>query len=579
MTRSGLLEALRGLATLDVLRDDQRRLAAESGKKLEDQVVYVAVIGEFKRGKSSLINALVGGALLPTGVIPVTAAPTLVQYGEAARATVRYLDDREQAVSLSELADFITELGNPGNRRRVREAVVQYPAPLLRTGLVLADTPGTGSLHASNTEMTSSFMPRVDVALLVLTVDAPLSSAEANLLAAAGRTVARAAVCLNKVDLLTPQELEDAVGFVTERVAAVHANPPIPVFPISTRRSGDAAASGLESVHRFLHGIALGERGVVVHRRARRVAEDLLQVADAAVRLERAAACQPAESADAARRAFSLARSELERGATEAVDLVLAACRRTEGEVVRPRADALRSSHRGQLLASPDEEWSELSEQAASTWMATVESELSERIAAALASHGDRLQQRLEDFVRRAGEAFDVALPPPPDIRQQLRMPRVRIETAEVPGALAMGVRQARALLPGRLGTRWREAARQRQAEEDADRLAGRVSFAALKAVDRAGRDWAVQVESGWRSLSDAMAAAVTRAERAAGDAVESPSLAVATRSLSAIRSRLGETSPSGSEGRQTLAAIRTVQQEPSRPRTAPTGGTGRAVK
>ena len=64
-------------------------------------------------------------------------------------------------------------------------------------GIVLADTPGTGSVHAHNTQSTAAFLPRVDVALLVLSVTAPLSDAEAHLLTAVGETAARAAVCLS----------------------------------------------------------------------------------------------------------------------------------------------------------------------------------------------------------------------------------------------------------------------------------------------------------------------------------------------------------------------------------------------
>ena len=540
-TQSGLLNALRDLAALDLLADDQRRLAAEAARKLADEVVYVAVIGEFKRGKSSLINALLGETVLPTGVIPVTAAPTLVRFGEAARATVRLLDDTELSVPLASLPDYVTERGNPDNRRGVREAVVEHPSPLLRTGLVLADTPGTGSVHAHNTEMTAAFLPRVDVALLVLTVDAPLSSAEADLLAAAGGTVARAAVCLNKIDLLSPAEVEEAVEFVRSRVGALSAGSPVPVFSVSARLAERSSDGGLDSVRRFLSEIAVGERGAVVGGRARKVAAGLLNLADAAVRLELAAAAQPAEQARIARQAFAEARSELESDAAEAVTLLLAACRRTEAEVVEAHAAELRRGLPPELLVAPDAAWPACSSRAASRWISAVEAELSETLQASLTRHGDRLQERLERFVRRAGEAFGVALPPPPDVRQELRIPDIRIETADEPGAVAMGVRQVRGHLPGPLGRRWREGARRDRAAEDADRLAGRLHYAALQAVDRAARTWAREVEGGWRSLSESLATAVTRAEGAAADAAERGALTEASQKLETIRSALGE--------------------------------------
>lgn len=545
-SRDGLLGCLRGLAGLDILAGDQRRLAAEAAEKLAAEVVYVAVIGEFKRGKSSLINALLGDRVLPTGVTPVTAAPTLVRFGEVPRAAVRRLDGTETPIPPSDLSDYITERGNPRNRRGVREVVVELPSPLLRPGLVLADTPGTGSVYAHNTETTSAFLPRVDVALLVLSVDAPLSGAEAELLTAAGGTVARAAICLNKVDLLSPAELREATDFVRSQVAALSGRTPVPVFPVSAREAGTASENGLDAVRRFLAEVAAREREAVVGTRARRVAEGVLSVAEAALSLGLAAAAQPGERARTAREAFAEARDELERDAAEAVTLLLAACRRTQGEVVEPRAAELRRSLPGELLGNPDEQWPEISSRAATAWTSAVQTELSGRIGVALARHGDRLQERVERFVRRAGEAYGVALPAPSDVRDELTLPAIRIETADEPGAVAMGIRQVRRHLPGPLGRSWRESARRDRAAEEADRLAGRLRYAAVQAVDRAARSWVREVEVGWRSLSDSLAAAVARAERAAGDAAQAGTgLTEAEGALAAIRASLrAATSP-----------------------------------
>jgi ribosome biogenesis GTPase A len=540
-TRGGLLAALRGLAELDVLPDEQRRVAAEAAAKLAGEVVYVAVLGEFKRGKSSLINALLGDPVLPTGVTPVTAAPALVRFGETKRATVRMQEGADVPIPIDALAEYMTEQGNPGNRRGVREVLIAHPSALLSPGLVLADTPGTGSVHAHNTEMTAAFLPRVDVALLVLTVDAPLSGAEADLLTAVGGSVARAAICLNKVDLLSEAELAEAVEFVRDRVARLTDGGAVPVFPVSARRAAAGEEGGLPAVRHFLADIAEGEREAVLGARARTVAEGLLSVASSAIALERAALARPAEQARAARATFEEARRELEEDAAEAVTLLLAACRRTLPEVIEPHADRLRRELPATLLAQPDGEWREPSQRAASAWTAIVEAELSAVVEAALKRHAERLQERVVRFVRRAGEAFDVDLPPPPDVRRELRIPDIRIEYAEEPGALAMGVLQMRRHLPGALGDRWRERARQVEAAREADRLAGRLRYGAGQAVDQAARSWARDVERGWRSLSDSLAAAVARAEGAAQGGAEDAALRDMAGRLEALRSRLLE--------------------------------------
>ena len=92
-----------------------------------------------------------------------------------------------------------------------------------------------------------------------------------------------------------------------------------------------------------------------------------------------------------------------------------------------------------------------------------------------------------------------------------------RIETVDEPGAVAMGIRQLRQHLPGALGHRWRERDRKKRAGEDADRLAGRLRYASVQAVDTAARAWARDIDSGWRALSDSLGSAVIRAEQAAG--------------------------------------------------------------
>jgi hypothetical protein len=105
-----------------------------------------------------------------------------------------------------------------------------------------------------------------------------------------------------------------------------------------------------------------------------------------------------------------------------------------------------------------------------------------------------------------------------------------------------MGVRQLRQYVPGGLGHRWRERDRQKRAGEDADRLAGRLRYASVQAVDTAARAWARDIESGWRSLSDSLGSAVLRAEQAAGSNTESAHLIGMSAQLAAIREALSET-------------------------------------
>src|ERR671931_2633899 len=88
--------------------------AAEAAGRLQALDLEVAVVGEFKRGKSSLINALLGREVLPVGVLPLTAVPTVLERGEEA-LLVEYADGRREAHGLDQIAQFVTEGAKPGN--------------------------------------------------------------------------------------------------------------------------------------------------------------------------------------------------------------------------------------------------------------------------------------------------------------------------------------------------------------------------------------------------------------------------------------------------------------------------------
>lgn len=122
MTGAGaaLVEAALG-QLLGLVEDADRPRVAELQRRLTAGTLRVLVAGEAKRGKSTLVNALLGEPVLPTGVLPLTAVATTVGYGETAEVLVRFHDSR----------------------------VEQHPPTrLLAGGLELVDTPGTGSVHA-----------------------------------------------------------------------------------------------------------------------------------------------------------------------------------------------------------------------------------------------------------------------------------------------------------------------------------------------------------------------------------------------------------------------------------------------
>src|SRR4051812_28509548 len=129
--------------------------------RLAEGRFYVACLGQFKRGKSTLLNALVGQALLPSGIIPITTAVTVLRWGPTLRVRVR-LERDWQDIAVNELAAYVSEEQNPANRKGVSLVEVFVPSPLLAHGMCLVDTPGVGSVIRANTDATRQFVPQID---------------------------------------------------------------------------------------------------------------------------------------------------------------------------------------------------------------------------------------------------------------------------------------------------------------------------------------------------------------------------------------------------------------------------------
>jgi hypothetical protein len=205
-------------------------------RRTRDGRFYVAAIGQFKRGKSTLINALLEAPLLPTGVPPVTSVVTLLRGGVERRVTVHFRHTPSAEVPVSQLFDYVTEVGNPGNARGVAVVDIEWPSPLLESGLCLVDTPGVGSILEANAQETHAFVPHVDAALLVLGADPPISAAEMELVRALLTERPPLIVVMNKADLLSGPDLDAGVAFTRCALKDVLGQEPI-LFLVSARRS------------------------------------------------------------------------------------------------------------------------------------------------------------------------------------------------------------------------------------------------------------------------------------------------------------------------------------------------------
>lgn len=179
-------------------------------KKLLDEKLYVVIVGLFKRGKSTLINALLQKPLLPTGVTPVTALITLLEYAEHSFAEVYFKNGEKENVSIDSIAAFVMEENNPDNIKQVDYVKLFDTASVLHN-VSLIDTPGLGSAYEHNTQTTLSFIHKIDAALFLLSADYPVSKIDLELLKELQQAAPEIWYILTKADLITDSNLQKIV--------------------------------------------------------------------------------------------------------------------------------------------------------------------------------------------------------------------------------------------------------------------------------------------------------------------------------------------------------------------------------
>jgi GTP-binding protein EngB required for normal cell division len=194
----------------------------------------IGVLGRFKAGKSSFLNHLIGRELLPVGVIPVTAIVTDLSAGETDWAEVRFRDGTRARIPVGELTQYVSEMENPDNAKGVVAVSARIPELSPFRNIRLFDTPGLESAFAHNTEASLGWAPNVDIALVAIAVDPPLSRQDITLIRRLLDYTPRVAVLVTKFDLLSQPEQMQVLEFVKTQLAR-NIGEAIEVYPYSAR--------------------------------------------------------------------------------------------------------------------------------------------------------------------------------------------------------------------------------------------------------------------------------------------------------------------------------------------------------
>ncbi len=236
-TQGRLLKVLEDMRHLkgNTVQESVTSRIDELAEKIRQSAFYLVVLGEFKRGKSTLINAMLKDNLLPTAVVPLTSIVTMITYGPEEKIMVRFKDGRTETIARRALADYVTEKGNPDNVKGVDRVEITYPAEPLRGGVHLIDTPGVGSIFESNTQATYDFLPKVDAALFMFTVDAPISQSELNFLQTVRQYVTKIFFIQNKIDHVDPHDREESLEFSRKVLQDVLGDVEVRLLPLSAK--------------------------------------------------------------------------------------------------------------------------------------------------------------------------------------------------------------------------------------------------------------------------------------------------------------------------------------------------------
>lgn len=221
-------------------RDDLVRRLRHTARRLETGTVRVLVVGEFKQGKSQLINALVGAQVCPLDDDIATAVPTEVGYGAAPAAHVLLAPEdldadasppEEREVRIQDLAAHILDGQGLLDGRRIVGARALLPRRLLESGLTLVDTPGVGGVDSMHSLTTTAVLPSADAVIMVSDASSEFTAPEVAFLQSALATCPTVLCVLSKTDLFP--EWRRIVDLDREHLR--RAGIDVPILPVSAQ--------------------------------------------------------------------------------------------------------------------------------------------------------------------------------------------------------------------------------------------------------------------------------------------------------------------------------------------------------
>lgn len=393
-------------------REDLGQRLSKVRKGLDDPGIHIVVAGEFKKGKSSLVNALVGAGVCPVDDDVATAIPTYVRYGQQVEASLFYIEDpiRREPIAVEDIRRHVVL--EPGaasvGRLQPNGVEVRLPRTMLASGLVLVDTPGVGGLGSAHAAASLAAISMADAVLFVTDASQELTRAEVDFLRQARELCSTVVCALTKTDFFpswrTIRELDE------RHLAAVGNN--IPLLPVSSSlrsraiRLNDAELNVESGFPALVEFVSQRVAGGGVQRLAADAASEVIAVSrqiESQFEAERAALTDP----DANARLVAQLTAVKERA--EALRTSLAKWQQTLGDGITDLTVNVDHDLRGrirQVIAEADEALDDADP--ADTWP-QIEAWLKTRISQEVLTNYTLLRRRAGELSELVSEHFQDA--------------------------------------------------------------------------------------------------------------------------------------------------------------------------
>ncbi|MBS4912852.1 MAG: dynamin family protein [Veillonella sp.] len=188
---------------------------------MDNDFYRVVVLGEFKRGKSTFVNALLGQSILPTDVLPETAVITNLLYADEPRLQVVYKNRTVENRDLSmEAMNEFSARADKDYVQSIDYIKVGYPLGLLKPKICLVDTPGVADLDDSRSDITYAYLPMANAVIFVLDANTPLTKTEKDFIEQhiLPLGISDILFIVNKYDFVDEEEDEDFLDDLRRRI-------------------------------------------------------------------------------------------------------------------------------------------------------------------------------------------------------------------------------------------------------------------------------------------------------------------------------------------------------------------------